>query len=46
MADIEVKIPAMGESITEGTIARWFKTQGEAVKIDEAIFEVETDKVT
>lgn len=46
MADIEVKIPAMGESITEGTIARWFKAQGEAVKVDEAIFEVETDKVT
>lgn len=42
----EVKIPEMGESITEGTIARWFKQVGEAVEADEPIFEVETDKVT
>ncbi|MBV6494533.1 MAG: Dihydrolipoyllysine-residue succinyltransferase component of 2-oxoglutarate dehydrogenase complex [Turneriella sp.] len=46
MADIEVKIPTMGESISEGTISRWFKKEGEAVKADEAIFEIETDKVT
>ena len=46
MADIEVKIPAMGESISEGTISRWFKKEGEAVKADEALFEIETDKVT
>lgn len=46
MADIEVKIPAMGESISEGTISRWFKKEGEAVKVDEALFEIETDKVT
>lgn len=46
MADIEVKIPAMGESISEGTISRWFKQEGEAVKADEALFEIETDKVT
>jgi len=46
MADIEVKIPAMGESISEGTIARWFKKEGEAIKADEALFEIETDKVT
>ncbi|MBX3723410.1 MAG: 2-oxoglutarate dehydrogenase complex dihydrolipoyllysine-residue succinyltransferase [Turneriella sp.] len=46
MADIEVKIPAMGESISEGTISRWFKKEGEAIKADEALFEIETDKVT
>lgn len=46
MADIEVKVPAMGESISEGTISRWFKKEGEAVKADEALFEIETDKVT
>ncbi len=46
MADVEVKIPAMGESISEGTISRWFKKEGEAIKADEALFEIETDKVT
>ena len=46
MADIEVKVPAMGESISEGTISRWFKKEGEAIKADEALFEIETDKVT
>ncbi|MCB1148018.1 MAG: 2-oxoglutarate dehydrogenase complex dihydrolipoyllysine-residue succinyltransferase [Leptospiraceae bacterium] len=42
----EIKIPPMGESITEGTIGRWFKKVGEAVAADEPVFEVETDKVT
>jgi 2-oxoglutarate dehydrogenase E2 component (dihydrolipoamide succinyltransferase) len=46
MPDIEVKVPAMGESISEGTISRWFKKEGEAIKADEALFEIETDKVT
>lgn len=46
MADIEVKVPAMGESISEGTISRWFRKEGEAIKADEALFEIETDKVT
>ncbi|OJW51246.1 MAG: dihydrolipoamide succinyltransferase [Alphaproteobacteria bacterium 41-28] len=42
----EIKVPPMGESITEATISRWLKKQGEAVKIDEPLVEVETDKVT
>ncbi|MCS6971998.1 MAG: 2-oxoglutarate dehydrogenase complex dihydrolipoyllysine-residue succinyltransferase [Turneriella sp.] len=46
MADVEVKVPAMGESISEGTIARWFKKEGDPVKADEPLFEIETDKVT
>jgi 2-oxoglutarate dehydrogenase E2 component (dihydrolipoamide succinyltransferase) len=43
---IEIKVPAMGESVTEATVARWFKKEGEAVKRDEALVELETDKVT
>ena len=43
---IEIKVPAMGESVTEATVARWFKKEGEAVKSDEPILELETDKVT
>src|SRR6267142_4913681 len=42
---IEIKVPAMGESVTEATIARWLKKEGDAVKQDEAIVELETDKV-
>ncbi|MFM7630721.1 MAG: 2-oxoglutarate dehydrogenase complex dihydrolipoyllysine-residue succinyltransferase [Alphaproteobacteria bacterium] len=41
-----VVVPALGESITEATVAKWFKTVGEAVAINEAIAELETDKVT
>jgi 2-oxoglutarate dehydrogenase E2 component (dihydrolipoamide succinyltransferase) len=42
----QIKVPDMGESVTEGTIARWFKAVGEAVAADEALVEIETDKVT
>jgi 2-oxoglutarate dehydrogenase E2 component (dihydrolipoamide succinyltransferase) len=43
---IEIKVPALGESVSEATIARWFKKPGEAVKVDEPLVELETDKVT
>ena len=43
MADIE--LPQLGESVTEGTITRWFKAIGEHVEEDEPLFEVSTDKV-
>ncbi|MDQ2794511.1 MAG: dihydrolipoamide succinyltransferase, partial [Bacteroidota bacterium] len=43
---IEIKIPAVGESITEVTIAKWLKKDGEAVKRDEVIAELESDKAT
>jgi 2-oxoglutarate dehydrogenase E2 component (dihydrolipoamide succinyltransferase) len=43
---IEIKVPAMGESVSEATIARWFKKEGDAVKRDEPLCELETDKVT
>ncbi len=38
--------PALGESVSEATIGRWFKKAGEAVKADEPLVELETDKVT
>jgi len=45
-AVLEVKIPAVGESITEVTLTRWIKKDGEAVEMDEAIAELESDKAT
>jgi len=39
-------VPAVGESITEGTIARWLKKDGQRVETDEPVFELETDKAT
>jgi 2-oxoglutarate dehydrogenase E2 component (dihydrolipoamide succinyltransferase) len=44
MADI--RVPTLGESVTEATIGRWFKHPGEAVAVDEPVVELETDKVT
>jgi len=41
---VEVTVPSAGESVTEGTIAKWFKAVGDAVTADEPLFEVETDK--
>jgi 2-oxoglutarate dehydrogenase E2 component (dihydrolipoamide succinyltransferase) len=43
---IEIKVPAMGESVTEATVARWFKKEGDSVARDEPLLELETDKVT
>src|SRR5437899_7245023 len=43
---VEIKVPSVGESITEGTIARWFKPNGAAVKANEPVLELETDKAT
>jgi 2-oxoglutarate dehydrogenase E2 component (dihydrolipoamide succinyltransferase) len=42
----EIRVPQLGESVTEATIGKWFKTQGDAVKADEPLVELETDKVT
>ena len=42
----EIKVPTLGESLTEGTVANWLKSVGDAVAIDEPILELETDKVT
>lgn len=42
----EVKVPALGESVSEATVAKWYKKVGDAVAADEPIVELETDKVT
>lgn len=42
----EIRVPTLGESVTEATIGRWFKKPGDAVKADEPLVELETDKVT
>jgi len=42
----EIKVPTLGESVTTATVARWMKQEGEAVAADEALVELETDKVT
>lgn len=43
---IEIRVPTLGESVTEATVGKWFKKIGEAVKVDEPLVELETDKVT
>ena len=43
---VEIKVPTLGESVTEATVAKWFKQPGDAVALDEAVCELETDKVT
>ncbi|HLW93685.1 MAG TPA: 2-oxoglutarate dehydrogenase complex dihydrolipoyllysine-residue succinyltransferase [Roseiarcus sp.] len=42
----EIRVPTLGESITEATVGKWFKQAGESVKADEPLVELETDKVT
>ena len=43
---IDIKVPTLGESVTEATLAKWYKKAGEAVAVDEPLCELETDKVT
>lgn len=43
---VDVKVPSVGESISEVTIASWMKKDGEMVKLDEAICSIESDKAT
>src|SRR4051794_28854207 len=42
----EIRVPTLGESVSEATIGRWFKKPGDAVKAEEPLVELETDKVT
>jgi 2-oxoglutarate dehydrogenase E2 component (dihydrolipoamide succinyltransferase) len=42
----EIRVPSLGESVTEATIGKWFKKPGDAVAVDEPVVELETDKVT
>ena len=43
---IEIKVPALGESIAEVTVGKWLKKPGDAVKVDDPLVELETDKAT
>ncbi len=43
---VEIRVPTLGESVTEATVAKWFKAPGDAVAADEMLVELETDKVT
>src|SRR4051812_50227186 len=43
---LEVKIPPMGESISSGILAKWHVSDGDSVKKDQPLFELETDKIT
>src|SRR5437016_280899 len=43
---VDIRVPTLGESVTEATIGKWFKKPGEAVAVDEPLVELETDKVT
>ena len=43
---IEIRVPALGKSMTEATVGKWFRQPGETVKVDEPLVELETDKVT
>ena len=42
----DITVPTLGESVTEATVAKWFKSPGESVVMDEPLVELETDKVT
>ena len=40
----EIRVPTLGESVTEATVGQWFKKTGDAVNVDEPVVELETDK--
>ena len=42
----EIRVPTLGESVTEAIVGKWFKSAGDAVSVDEPLVELETDKVT
>src|SRR5205085_9218715 len=42
----DIRVPVLGESVTEATIGKWFKKPGDSIAVDEPLVEIETDKVT
>jgi len=46
VSKVEIKVPSVGESVTEGVLSRWLKKSGEAVKSGDPLFELETDKAS
>ncbi|MFI5205260.1 MAG: biotin/lipoyl-containing protein, partial [Flavobacteriales bacterium] len=45
MAEVEMKMPKMGESVAEATIIKWLKNEGDKIEADEPVLEIATDKV-
>ena len=43
---VDIRVPTLGESVSEATVGKWFKQPGDAVAVDEPLVELETDKVT
>src|SRR5215813_10849021 len=43
---VDIRVPTLGESVTEATVGKWFKQPGDSVAVDEPLVELETDKVT
>ena len=43
---VDIRVPTLGESVTEATIGKWFKKAGDVVAVDEPLVELETDKIT
>src|SRR6476646_10261746 len=43
---VDIRVPTLGESVTEATVGKWFKQAGDSVAVDEPLVELETDKVT
>ena len=43
---VDIKVPSLGESVVEATVAKWYKNEGDSVTLDEPLLELETDKVT
>src|SRR5262249_62266664 len=43
---VDIRVPTLGESVTEATVSKWFKQPGDSVAVDEPLVELETDKVT
>ena len=43
---VDIKVPSLGESVVEATVAKWYKNEGDSVALDEPLLELETDKVT
>ncbi|MCF7820909.1 MAG: dihydrolipoyllysine-residue succinyltransferase [Mariprofundaceae bacterium] len=46
MADVEIRVPSLGESETEATLIAWLKSEGDAVAVDDVLAEIESDKIT
>ena len=43
---VAIKVPSLGQSVVEATVAKWYKNEGDSVSVDEPLLELETDKVT